>query len=384
MERIYLDNAATTAARPDVVEAMLPHFTRNGYNASSLHAEGRAARAAVDDARERIARALSVRPKEIVFTAGGSEADNLAIAGAARAIRGRANHAVASTIEHHAVLHALDALAAEGWEITLVPVNGDGHVPLAAFEAALRPDTALASVMLANNEIGTIQDVRELAAAARRAGALFHTDAVQAPAHLPIRPVELAVDLLSLAAHKFYGPKGVGALYVRTGIPLDPIVRGGGQESGRRAGTENTAALVGMAAALDFAQAEQAGTAPRLRALRDRLEAGILERIPHVRINGREPRLPTLSSISFLGVESEHILMRLDLEGIAVSAGSACMSGVLEPSHVIAALGLPEAWMRGVVRFSLGRDTTAAHIDRVLEVLPRAIGELREFSPIPA
>ncbi|MGZ3507866.1 MAG: cysteine desulfurase family protein [Vulcanimicrobiaceae bacterium] len=383
--RIYLDNAATTPARPEVVEAMMPHFTGNGYNPSSLHAEGRAARQALDEARDRVAAMLGASRKEVVFTAGGSEADTLALVGVANALKARGRHLVSSTIEHHAVLHALDALGDDGWEVTLLPVTPEGVVDPDAFAAALRPDTVLASVMYANNEIGTLQPVRELAAIAREAGVLFHTDAVQVPAYVSVDVSDLGVDLLSISAHKFYGPKGVGALYVREGTPIHPTVYGGSQEFSKRAGTENVAGIVGMARALELATGERGTVSARIASLRDRLENGILECIPDVRINGGDaPRLPNNCSVSFAGVQSEHVLVRLDLEGIAVSAGSACTSGALEPSHVISALGLPEEWMQGVIRFSLGRGTTAEQIERVLEVLGNGIAELREFSPVPA
>jgi cysteine desulfurase len=384
-QRIYLDNAATTPARPEVVEAMLPHFTRNGYNPSSLHAEGRAARAALDDARDRVARALGADRKEVIFTGSGSEADNLAVLGVARALRARGRHAISTVIEHHAILHPLDALRAEGWDVTLLPVSPDGLLDPQAFAAALRPDTVLASIAYANNEIGTVQPIRELATIARGAGVLLHTDAVQAAAYLPLDVADLGVDLLSISAHKFYGPKGVGALYVRAGTELEPLVVGGSQEFAKRAGTENVAGIVGMAVALEYVAAGRASIGSRVAALRDAFEAAVLERVPGTRVNGRgAPRLPNNANLSFTGVRSEHVLIRLDIEGIAVSAGSACTSGALEPSHVIAALGLPPEWMSGVIRFSLGESTTAGEIDRVLEVLPRAIEELREFSPIPA
>lgn len=380
--RIYLDHAASTPARPETVQAMLPHFIENGYNASSLHYEGRGAKAALDDARDLVARALGARRKEIVFTGGGSESDNLAVIGAARAAQGRGRHAVASATEHHAVLHALDMLRAEGWEVTLVPVDEGGRIDPAAVAAALRPQTTLASIHYANNEIGTIAAIPEIARIARERGIVFHTDAVQAPGYLPLDVTALGVDLLSISAHKFYGPKGVGVLYVREGVPLRPIVLGGSQEFSKRAGTENVAGIVGMSRALDLAVNER-GTAERIAALRDRLENGILERIADVRINGRgAPRLPNNCNVSFSGVESEQLLVRLDLDGIAASGGSACASGASESSHVLAALGLAPEWLRGPVRFSLGRSTTAAEIDRVLELLPTAVADLRRFSGV--
>ena len=380
--RIYMDHAATTPVRPEVVEAMLPYFTANGYNPSSVHTEGRAARAALDDARERVARCLGAKNKEIVFTGGGSEADNLALMGVDRALSGRVRHVVSTAVDHHAVLHALGALREQGWEVTLLAVDAEGRVPLDAFAQALRPDTVLASVMYVNNETGTVAPIAQLAAAAHERGVLFHTDAVQAAAYLPIDVNALGVDLLSLAAHKFYGPKGTGVLYVREGTPIVPIVHGGSQEFAKRAGTENVAGIEGLTAALELALDERTETSARVATLRDRFEAGVLQRVADVRVNGGGAmRAPHISSLSFLGVTSEQLLMRLDIDGIAVSAGSACASGAVEPSHVIAALGLPEQWMRGVIRFSLGRTTSQAQIDRAVEVLEQAVADLRSVSP---
>jgi cysteine desulfurase len=377
-DRIYLDHAATTAVRPEVIEAMLPYFAQTAYNASSVHAEGRAARAALDDARERVARCLGAKSKEIVFTGGGSEADNLALAGVARAQRSRGRHIVSTVIEHHAVLHSLEALRDEGWEITLLAVEADGCVSPEAFASALHGDTVLASVMYVNNELGTVQPIRQLARLAHDRGVLFHTDAVQAAAYLPIDVAVLDVDLLSLAAHKFYGPKGTGVLYVRDGTPIQPILHGGSQEFAKRAGTENVAGIAGLATALELALDERTEAAGRVAALRDRFEAEVLRRIPDVRINGGGAmRAPHISNLSFLGVQSEQLLMRLDIDGIAVSAGSACASGAVEPSHVIAALGLTDEWTSGVIRFSLGRTSTQDGIDRTVEVLERALRELR-------
>jgi cysteine desulfurase len=376
-----LDHAATTPVRDEVVQAMLPHFAQNGFNASSVHAEGRAARAALDQARDRVARALGAKSKEIIFTGGGSEADNLAIIGAARALRARGRHLVSTVVEHHAVLHALEALREDGWEVTLLGVDANGHVSLEAFTAALRPDTVLASVMYVNNELGTVQPIRRLADAARARDVLFHTDAVQAAAYLPVDVAALGVDLLSLAAHKFYGPKGTGVLYAREGTPIVPIVHGGSQEFAKRAGTENVPGIVGFCEALTLAMDERTQTSARIATLRDGFEARVRSRIPDVRVNGGDAaRAPHISNLSFLNLASEQLLMRLDIDGIAVSAGSACASGAVEPSHVIAALGLPEPWMRGVIRFSLGRTTTQAQIDRTAEVLEQAVSDLRSFS----
>lgn len=379
-DRIYLDHAATTPARPEVVEAMLPFFTQGAFNPSSLHAEGRQAREALDSARERIAACLGARPKEITFTAGGSEADNLAIIGTARALAGRGKHVITTTIEHHAVAHAFDALEAEGWRVTRLGVDANGVVDPQAFAAALSADTTLASVMLANNEIGTLQPIAEIARLAHANGTVLHTDAVQACGQMPIDARVLGADLIAISAHKFYGPKGVGALYVREGTPLVPLVVGGSQEYGRRAGTENVAGAVGMATALELAMAELAQTAPRVSALRDRLQAGIVEAIDDVVVNGAgAARLPNNCNIGFGRLNAETLLMRLDLEGVAVSSGSACASGTFEPSHVITAIGLDAIHARGVVRFSLGRLTTAEAVDRVLKLLPGVIAGVRAF-----
>jgi cysteine desulfurase len=364
MTRIYLDHAATTPARPEVVAAMMPLL--GGFNPNSLHAEGRAARSAVDGARERVARVLGATPREIVFTGGGSESIALAIIGAARAARGRGRHVVTVATEHHAVLRAADVLERDGWRVTRLPVDRRGLVDPAAFAAALTPETTLASVMLANNEIGVVQPVAELARIARERGVLAHTDAVQAAGWLPLDVDALGVDLLSLSAHKFHGPKGVGALYVRRGTALEPLIVGGGQEHGLRAGTENVAGIAGFAVALALADAERPVTSPRVAALRDRLEAGVVAAAADVVVNGAgAPRLANNLSVAFAGVPSDALLIRLDLEGIAASAGSACAAGSLEPSHVAAALGLGERHRFGVIRFSLGRDTTQAQIDDV-------------------
>ena len=380
--RIYADHAATTPARPEVVAAMLAHFDQNGFNASSLHTEGRRARAALDDARECVARALGARPREIVFTGGGSEADNLAILGVARARRGDGRHIVTAATEHHAVLHATDVLRDDGFEITTLPVDAEGRVEPERFAAALRPGTVLATLMLANNEIGTLHPIRALAAIARERGVIVHTDAVQALGRIPLDVAQLGVDLLSLSAHKFYGPKGVGVLYVRTGTPLAPLVVGGGQEAGLRAGTENVAGIAGLATALELAVTDLPDEAARLAALRDRFEAGVLATIPGTRINaaGAE-RLPNISSVAFAGVDATELLIRLDIDGVAVSAGSACAAGSAEPSHVLAAIGAPDWAARGTIRFSFGRLTGRQEFDALLAMLPGVIQLVREVEP---
>ncbi len=349
----------------------------SGYNASSLHAEGRAARAALDDARATVAQTLGATLREIVFTGGGSEADVLAIVGAARAARSRGRHIVTTAIEHHAVLHAADVLEADGWDVTRLGVDRNGLVDPDAFAAALTPQTTLASVMYANNEIGVIEPISVLARIARERGVLFHTDAVQAAGWLPLDVGALGVDLLTLSGHKFCGPKGVGALYVRRGTALEPLVVGGGQENGLRAGTEDIAGIVGFARALALAEAERETACARVAALRDRLQAGIFAAVPDVVVNAAgAARLPTILSVAFKDVPTDALLIRLDLEGIAASAGSACAAGSLEPSHVVAAIGLDVRHQLGVIRFSLGRATTEAEIDTVSRLLPALLADM--------
>jgi cysteine desulfurase len=372
---IYLDHAATTPVRPEALAAMLP-LLESGYNPSSIHAHGRAARAALDAARDEVARVLGAAAREIVFTGGGSEADVLAVAGAARARAGAGRHIVTTAIEHHAVLRAAEALEAEGWSVTRVPAGPGGVVDPAAVEAALRADTTLVSVMLANNELGTIQPVAAIAAVARARGALVHTDAVQAAGWLDLAVDRLGVDLLTLSGHKVNGPKGAGALYVRRGTPLAPQILGGPQEHGLRAGTENLAGIAGFARALSLAESERPEAGPRVGALRDRLAAA-LAALPGATVLGaRAPRVPHVLALAFRGRRSDALLMALDLEGVSASAGSACAAGSLEPSHVVAALGLPPGDAAGVVRFSLGRTTSAAEIDAAAEIVRRVIGRI--------
>jgi len=378
VSRIYLDCAATTPMREEAIAAMLPLLGAGGYNPSSLHAEGRAARAALDDARAAVAGVLGARPREVVFTGSGSESIALAVLGAARAAGARGRHVVTCVTEHHAVLHAVDVLEAEGWSATRLPVDADGLVDPAVFAAALRPDTVLATIMLANNELGTIAPVADLAAIARRRGVLFHTDAVQTPPWLALDVETLGVDLLSLSGHKFYGPKGVGMLYVRSGTPVAAQVVGGGQEHGLRSGTENVAGIAAFATALVCAQRERAETVVRIGALRDRFEAEILRRVPGARVNAtRAPRLAGTSSIAFAQVPADALLIGLDLEGIAASAGSACAAGSLEPSHVLGAIGVPPGDARGVLRFSFGRTTRELEIERVIRVIPEVVAQVR-------
>ncbi|MDQ2907793.1 MAG: cysteine desulfurase [Candidatus Eremiobacteraeota bacterium] len=376
--RIYADHAATTPLRPEALAAMAPHLAMRPGNASSLHAEGRAAREALDAARATVARVLRAAPRELVFTGGGSEADNLAVLGAARARRAPGAHVVTAATEHPAVLRAVGSLADEGFAVTVLSVDSSGRVAPDEFCAALRPQTVLASIMLANNELGTLQPVAQLASIARARGVTFHTDAVAGCGNVPLAVDELGVDLLALSAHKFYGPHGVGVLYVRHGTALAPLTVGGGQEGGLRAGTENVAAAVGLAAALELAVAEEAAEAARLRGLRDRFEAEIRGRIPECRINGfGAPRLPNITSVAFGGVEAQALLIALDLAGVAVSAGSACASGASEPSHVLAALDAP-AWVRtGTVRFSFGKMNAEQDVERLARMLAKIVAAAR-------
>ena len=380
--RIYLDHNATTPVAPDVADVVARVLREEFGNASSVHHFGQRAKAILDDARTAVAGLIDAQPGEVVFTSGGTEADNFAIRGAAEALEpsGR-RHLIASAIEHEAVLNTLKALARRGWRTTFLPVGDTGIVSLDALRGALSDDTALVSVMLANNEIGTIQPVAELAAAARERGAWFHTDAVQAVGKIPVSVKTLGVDLLALSAHKFNGPKGVGALWIRRGSRLVPHMTGGKHERSRRAGTENVPAIAGFGVAAALAGGRLGQEAPPARALRDRLESGILERVPGALVNGaREPRVPNTTNISFEGVEAESLLIALDLDGIAVSTGSACSSGTLEPSHVLRAMGLSAHRTQNSIRFSLGLGNTAGEIDRVLDRLPAIVQKLRSLA----
>ncbi|HSH80042.1 MAG TPA: cysteine desulfurase family protein [Herpetosiphonaceae bacterium] len=381
---VYLDHAATTPADPRVVAAMQPFWTEGFGNPSSVYRLGRSALEALDSARATVARILNCSPKEIVFTGGGSESDNLAIKGAAIARReeGRGNHIVTSTLEHHAVLHACEYLQSAGFEVTFLPVSHEGLVDLEQFRAALRPETVLATIMYANNEIGTIQPVAEIGAICRERGVLFHSDAVQAGGTLPLDVRALNVDLLTLTAHKFYGPKGTGLLYVRQGTPLVPQINGGGQERRRRAGTENVPGIVGFAEALRLAEEERPGYVEHCRALRERLIAGVETRIPFVQLNGdRTQRLANNANLAFEGVEAESVLLMLDQQGFCASSGSACTAGSMEPSHVLTAIGADMDRAMGSVRFTVGRATTTDDIDRLLDVLPPMVERLRSVSP---
>ncbi len=385
MDSVYLDNAATTAVSPEVLEAMLPYFTQHYGNPSSVHGTGRDARKAVENARRQVAAALNAQPSEIYFTAGGSESDNWALKGVAFANRKKGSHIITTAIEHHAILHTCAWLEKQGFSVTYLPVDGEGRVDPAAVEAAIREDTILISVMAANNEIGTLQPIGEIGRIARAHKVLFHTDAVQAVGAIPLDVQALNVDLLSLSGHKFHGPKGIGALYIRRGTRLDSLVHGGAQERGQRAGTENLPGIVGLGKAIEIAARDLAENAARITALRDRLMDGILAAIPDVRVNGsRTHRLPNNVNVSVRYIEGESMLLRLDLAGIAASSGSACTSGSLDPSHVLLAIGLPHEVAHGSLRMTLSSDTTQADIDRVLEVLPGIVADLRSMSVLNA
>ena len=385
MQRIYLDHNATTPLTPAVLERMTRTLADVWGNPSSVHHFGQKAKAVLDDARAEVAQLIGAEPTEVVFTGSGTESDNLAVRGAAEALlpAGR-RHIIVSAIEHEAVLNTVKALAKRGWQVTLLPVDDRGIVDVDALRQALTDDTALVSVMHANNEIGTIQPITALAALTRERGALFHTDAVQSAGKIPIDVRTLGVDLLSVSAHKFCGPKGVGALWIRRGLRLVPVLTGGKHERSRRAGTENVAGIAGMGAAALDARLRLDTEGTRLSALRDHLEASVLATIPGTAVNGaREPRVGNTTNISFDRIEAESLLIALDLEGIAVSTGSACSSGTLEPSHVLKAMGLPVHRTQNSIRFSLGKDTTPADIERVLAVLPGVVDKLRSLTRTP-
>jgi len=380
--RVYFDHNATTPVDVSAADTMIRVLRDEYGNASSVHRLGQQAKSIMDEARSAVSTLIGAEPSELVFTSGGTESDNFALRGAAEALEptGR-KHLIATSIEHEAVLVTLKALARRGWRTTLLPVGESGIVSPDALKDALTDDTAIVSVMHANNELGTIQPVAELAAIARTKGALVHTDAVQSVAKIPVNVRELGVDLLSLSAHKFNGPKGAGALWIKRGTRIAPILTGGKHERTRRAGTENVPAIAGMGVAAERGRSKLEPDAARLAALRDRLEREILSRVPGTMVNGaREPRVPNTTNISFERVEAESLLIALDLEGIAVSTGAACSSGTLEPSHVLRAMGLPTHRAQNSIRFSLGAGNTDAEIDFLLEKLPKAVEKLRSLT----
>ena len=383
---IYMDHAGTTSLAPEVLQAMTPYFTQHFGNPSSIHTIGQEARYALDEARERVARILNCRPREIVFTGGGTESDNAAIIGVATALQETGNHIITSSAEHHAILHTCQHLESQGYEATYLPVDPHGIVQPDTVYQAITPRTTLVSIMYANNEIGAINPLPQIAAAIKQRAAelsrtiLFHTDAVQAAGYLPLDVKMLGADLLSLSGHKFHGPKGTGVLYIRRGAPFLPLILGGGQERERRSGTENIPGIIGLSVALETADAQRDQTAQHCAALRDRIIHEILDRIPNTRLNGHPTqRLPNNANFSFAGIEGEPILLGLDLAGIAASSGSACSSGSLEPSHVLLALGQSAETARGSLRLTLGKNNTQDEVDYLLQTLPDLIDRLRKL-----
>ena len=380
MNRVYLDNNATSPVLPEIYEAMQPYFFRSYGNASSIHTSGQEARAAVDQARESVAELLGCRASEIVFTGGGTESDNSAIFG----LVCPGDHVITSAIEHHAILHTCEQLHLMGCEFTCVPVDGNGVVDPDEVRRALRPDTRLITIMMANNETGVVQPVEEIGKIAAEADVYFHTDAVQAVAKVPVAVDRIGCDLLSLSGHKFHAPKGIGALYIRKGTLLRPMLFGGSQERSRRAGTENVPAIVGLGKAAELAQKSfEDGSITRMAALRDHLEQELLANVESAEINGRSaPRVPNTTNLYFDCTEGEAMVIALDLKGLAVSSGAACSSGAVEPSHVLTAMELPAEKARASIRLSLGKQNTAEDVDFALGVIPETVARLRELSPV--
>lgn len=383
MRKVYLDNAATTALSPKVLEKMMPYLTDIYGNASSPHSFGQTARIGAEHAREQVARAINADPSEIVFTGCGTESDNTVLFGVAERYAKKGDHIITTNVEHHAILHSCAALEKKGIRVTYLPVDKDGLVTPEQVRDAITDKTILVSVMFANNEVGTIMPIPEIAAVCHENGVLFHTDAVQAAGHIPIDVKAMGIDMLSISGHKFHGPKGVGVLYERKGIRLPSYIIGGEQEKGRRAGTENVAGIVGLGEALELAVTNMSETSARMTRMRDRLIEGIEATIPEVKLNGhRTKRLPNNVNFSIKYIEGESILLMLDMAGISASSGSACTSGSLDPSHVLLALGLTHEVAHGSVRLTLGDDTTDEDIDYVLETLPKVAHRLRAMSPI--
>ena len=383
MRKVYLDNAATTALSPKVLEQMMPYLTTIYGNPSSPHSFGQEARKGVDHARDQVAKALNALPEEIIFTGCGTESDNTVLFGVAERYAKKGNHIITTNVEHHAILHTCEALEKRGVEVTYLPVDENGMVTAEQVANAITDKTILVSIMFANNEVGTIMPIAEIGKVCRERGVLFHTDAVQAVGHVPIDVKAMNIDMLSLSAHKFHGPKGVGALYMKKGIRLPSYVMGGAQERNRRAGTENVAGIVGLGAAIALATQTLEESAARMTKLRDKLIAGIAQRIPEVKLNGHPTmRLPNNVNYSIKYIEGESILLMLDMNGIAASSGSACTSGSLDPSHVLLALGLSHEVAHGSVRLTLSDETTEEDIDYVLHVLPKVAERLRAMSPL--
>ncbi|KMT21296.1 cysteine desulfurase NifS [Clostridium cylindrosporum] len=380
---VYLDHSATTYVKKEVLDDMLPYFTENFGNPSSLYSISRKTKSAIDTSREKVAKALGAKKEEIYFTAGGSEADNWALKGVAFANKNKGNHIITTNIEHPAILNTCKYLEKQGFEVTYLGVNEEGLISLEELKNSIKDTTILISIMLANNEIGTIQPISEIGKIAKESGVIFHTDAVQAVGHVDINVDEMNVDLLSIAAHKFYGPKGIGALYIRKGIKIDNIIHGGGQERKKRAGTENIPAVVGIGRAIELATENMDEKNKEIASKRDRLLNGIVAKIPYTKVNGSlESRLPNNLNVSFHFIEGEGLLLLLDQAGICASTGSACSSGSLDPSHVLLAIGLPHEIAHGSLRLSLGEATTDEEIDYVLDVLPKIVQRLRDMSPL--
>lgn len=385
MKRIYFDHAATTPTDKTIANAMLEYMTTKFGNPSSVHSFGREVRKEVSEARENIAALINATTNEIFFTSGGSESDNFALKGIAFANKNKGNHIITTQIEHHAILHTCQWLEKQGFDVTYLPVDEDGMISLDELKAAITDKTILISIMFANNEVGTIEPIKEIGAIAKERGVYFHTDAVQAVANVEIDVQDMNIDLLSLSGHKFYGPKGIGAIYIRRGVKIQPVQLGGAQERNMRAGTENVPAIVGLGMAAQFAKRDFVEKNAHLIALRDKLIKGIQEQIPDIKLNGHPTkRLPGNVNFSFRYIEGESLLLSLDMKGIAASSGSACTSGSLDPSHVLLAMGLIHEIAHGSLRISLGRDNTEEDIDYTLEVLPQIIARLRSMSPLCA
>lgn len=383
-KRVYMDYAATTYTKPEVVEEMLPYFTEEFGNPSSLYSFSEKTKEAITTARERVAKAINAEKDEIYFTSGGSEADNWALKGIALAHKNKGNHIITTKIEHHAILHTGKFLEKNGFDVTYLPVDEEGFVKVEDVKNAITEKTILVSVMFANNEIGTIEPIKEIGKVCREKKIFFHTDAVQAVGHVKIDVKDMNIDLLSLAGHKFYGPKGIGALYIRRGIKIENLIHGGAQERGRRASTENIASIVGLGKAIELAVNEMDEESKRLKNLREKLVKGIMEKIPYTKLNGPsdDRRLPGNSDFSFIGIEGETLLLDLDFAGIYASTGSACASASLDPSHVLLSIGLPHETAHGSLRLTLGAKSTEDDVNYVLETLPEIVRKRREMSPL--
>jgi len=385
MKRIvYMDNSATTFTKPEVLEEMIPYFTNNFGNPSSMYKMSDITKKAIAVAREKVAKAINAEPQEIYFTAGGSEGDNWALKGIAFANRNKGNHIITTSIEHHAIIHTGQFLERNGFEVTYLPVDEQGFVNLEELKAAITDKTILVSIMFANNEIGTIQPIKEIGTICREKNVYFHTDAVQAVGHVPIDVKDMNIDLLSMAGHKFYGPKGVGAMVIKRRVKIENLIHGGGQEKGKRASTENTPGIVGLGKAIEMAISELPEERARLTKLRDRLTAGLMEKIPYAKLNGPtgDKRLPNNVNLSFIGVEGETLLLDLDDAGISASTGSACASASLDPSHVLLAIGCKHEVAHGSLRLTLGAGNTEEDVDYALEIIPDIIKRRREMSPL--